>query len=176
MVSAGVGAAFGIGTSVLMELVKPAINRWNGRRTARKELLAELKQNMEAIYGVHEFLTTLGEAEGLQLKAACHLASSAMISMQLKQFQRLVSDKKEDVYALTFYSEMAAMYDQAERISNEAIQDFDIGTSACLIGRIEITGNKILRDNGIVMEPRETTAEALFNVYLRMEQRLAAER
>jgi hypothetical protein len=176
LISAGLGAVFGIVSSTAMEFLKPEIGGWIDRRSARKQLLAEIKQNIEAIDGFHQFLATeIGDAHGERLKAAFYVVRHIMGSVQTNRFDFFLSERKDVLYRLKFYSDLDEMYDQAKLIRTCSLDDFDVLTVAYQLKRIDTIGRKILQDNGGAIESSKQSPEVLYNVYLKMAKRIEAE-
>ncbi len=169
-ITAVVGAGFAIVASILMEAVKPWIALKLGQISAQKQLLSELSQNISAIDGYQEFIEKLGKTEGREARAAHTLLNCAFVSVTTKLFDFHVSDRKDIVYSLSFFTELDYFCRSVHEIGNRKSEAFDTELAAFELGQLNATGRKILEANGIAVQPVDQQIEGLYKVYLSLEK------
>jgi hypothetical protein len=160
-ITAAVGTAFGITASILVETVKPWIALKLGRRSARKQLLSELSQNITAIDGYQEFIEKLGKTEGREARTAHTLVNCAFVSVTTKLFDFHVSDRKDVVYGLSFFTELDRLCRAVNVIRDRKSEDFDTELAAFELERIKCPA----RERGTV--PRHAVQRGPSGVFAR---------
>jgi hypothetical protein len=100
MVSAGVGAAFGIGANVLMEFVKPYIFRKYRITNIKKRLAEEMRDNLSALEECYRVFEEAGVGSEEDQRRAMAVASIVAQRLRSDRWEFYLDEQKELIFEL----------------------------------------------------------------------------
>lgn len=112
IISAGVGAVFAIASSLLMEYMKPWIQRGDVRRRMIRQLNEELLKNMPSIEGSLKMLS-LDLPQGRSERAKAELAGIMLSFIKSDRFDYFFTEEKTLLYE--YDQELIILYDTVRK-------------------------------------------------------------
>lgn len=134
LISAATGALFGIGGSVVMEFVKPAITKRRMRKIVIAQLAAELLDNMRYIDGAIRILKEADNRIPPKRDAVISMAAMLLKLIDSDRFDHFFTNEKMLVYEVDDDKSLTDCYDAIKNTAPACIERLcDLGASELLM-------------------------------------------
>jgi hypothetical protein len=159
LISASVGAMFGIGSNIAMEFVKPWIAKRLTRRTMADHLGNELVDNQSKVEAADRILTETAGKEPQDREYAQHVCKVIAATIDSDRFDHFFASQKAVLYeldegrALTTFYQITKTFRTLERGYKETHQTFKM---AAAMGRMYI------KVHGLAYNPPPNSMETVF--------------
>ena len=162
LISASIGAVFGIGSSLGMEYAKPYIAVQLAKRTVAAQLAAELTGNLSAIEAARRVVEDAKQKSEAVREVAL---TSVKVMLGLTAYDRydfhFASDKAV-VYELDYTKSLAAFCDIARTALAPAVEKGNFIETERLLHMAAVLGNNYFRSKNLVFKPNDIVMEGVY--------------
>lgn len=171
LISAGVGAAFAIATSILMEFAKPAISKLLLRRSIKHHIVAELTLNLSHIQAGWLILKEAETGSEVEKDEALEAVASIARNVRTDRYDSNFENQKEIVYDFDWGSTLDAVYRHVTKFAEQShtIAHFDYAQTMFKMG-LDM-GLVFFQNAGLHFAPLETTDYGYYRIRVEFRER-----
>lgn len=162
LITASAGAVFGIVGSIAMEFLKPLIAKSTQRKTIRKQLGAELLDNMNNIEAAIRVAADVKDKPAGQQAGAMNLCGVLIDSCKMDRFDHYFAEEKSLVYEIDDDKILQGLYALLKGPIQPAVQRRDLPELTQLLAAAGGLADGYIKQQKLTYVPAENTIEQIY--------------
>ncbi len=160
LITAGVGAVFGVGSALLTETVKTKLTKKRLKKAITEQLTAEVEENLDHVEMLAEIMMEANIAGVQEADATLGKVRANIRYIDKDRYQHYFVGEKMLLYEIDPDKEMADFYTQIDH-AKEGIEDIDTDFMTISFKMAALLGYRFLRKQGIDRTKRPGLYEQL---------------